>query len=140
MNERTLSIIKPDAVQRGLVGEILRRLEQAGFKLTGMKMVWLSKKLAEAFYQVHQGKPFFDGLTDFMSSGPCVAVVLEGDDVIAEYRKIMGATDPAQAEKGTIRQAFATDGRKNVVHGSDSTESARWEIDFFFNRLELPEQ
>jgi len=140
MKERTLSIIKPDGVQRGLVGEILRRLEQAGFKLTGMKMVSMSKKLAEAFYQVHQGKPFFHGLTDFMSSGPCVAVVLEGDDVIAEYRKIMGATDPAQAEKGTIRQAFATDGRKNVVHGSDSTESARWEIGFFFNRLELPEQ
>ena len=140
MKERTLSIIKPDGVQRGLVGEILRRLEQAGFKLAGMKMVRMSKNLAEAFYQVHQGKPFFDGLTDFMSSGPCVAVVLAGDNVIAEYRKIMGATDPAQAEKGTIRQAFATDGRKNVVHGSDSTESARWEIGFFFNRLELPEQ
>ena len=140
MKERTLSIIKPDGVQRGLVGEILRRLEQAGFKLAGMKMVRMSKNRAEAFYQVHQGKPFFDGLTDFMSSGPCVAVVLAGDNVIAEYRKIMGATDPAQAEKGTIRQAFATDGRKNVVHGSDSTESARWEIGFFFNRLELPEQ
>jgi nucleoside-diphosphate kinase len=137
MTERTLSIIKPDGVQRGLVGEILKRFEEAGFKLVGMKMVRLGRAQARAFYRVHEGKPFFEGLTDFMSSGPCVAVVLEGDDVIGRYREMMGATDPAQAEGGTIRKAFATDGQKNVVHGSDSPETARWEIGYFFTRFEL---
>ena len=137
MKERTLSIIKPDGVERGLVGEILKRLEQAGFKLVALKMIRMDKDLAKAFYHVHEGKPFFEGLTDFMSSGPCVALVLEGDNVIAGYREMMGATDPARADAGTIRKTFAADGRRNVVHGSDSAESARWEIGFFFNRFEL---
>lgn len=137
MTERTLSIIKPDGVRRGLVGEILKRFEEAEFKLVGMKMVHLGKAQARAFYRVHEGKSFFEGLTDFMSSGPCVAVVIEGDDVIGRYREMMGATDPVQAEAGTIRKAFATDGQKNVVHGSDSPETARWEIGYFFSRLEL---
>jgi nucleoside-diphosphate kinase len=139
MKERTLAIIKPDGVQNNLVGTVLKRLEEAGYKLVAMKMVRMTREQARAFYGVHEGKPFFEGLTDFMSSGPCVAVVLEGDNVIAGYRKMMGATDPVQAETGTIRHAFATDGRKNVVHGSDSAETAHWEIGFFFNRIELPE-
>jgi nucleoside-diphosphate kinase len=137
MRERTLSIIKPDAVRRGLVGEILRRFEGEGFSLVGMKMIRLSKADAKRFYHVHEGKPFFEGLTDFMSSGPCITIVLEADDVISRYREMMGATDPVRAATGTIRKAFATDGQKNVVHGSDSVETADWEIAYFFSSSEL---
>ena len=137
MKERTLSIIKPDGVARGLVGEVIGLLEKAGFRIIAMKMVHLSKSETEIFYAVHKGRPFYEGLVDFMCSGPSVVLVLEGQDIIARYREMMGATDPAAAEEGTIRKKFATDGRHNVVHGSDSIETAQFEIAFFFSMLEL---
>jgi nucleoside-diphosphate kinase len=137
MPERTLSIIKPDGVARGLIGEVIKRFEQAGFKIVAMKMVLLSKEQAEGFYTVHRGRSYFDGLTGFMSSGPSVVMVLEGKDVISRNRKLMGATNYEEAAEGTIRREFATDGRRNVVHGSDAPESAAFEIGYFFNALEL---
>ncbi len=137
MKERTLSIIKPDGVQRGLVGEVIKRFEKAGFKIVAMKMVHFSKEQAREFYAEHKGRSYFEGLTDFMSSGPSVAVALEGQNIISQYREIMGATDPVQAAEGTIRKAYATDGRRNVVHGSDSRETAALEIGYFFSALEL---
>lgn len=135
--ERTLSIIKPDAVARGLIGEIVKRIETKGFKIIAMKMLHMTKAQAEGFYAVHLGKPFFESLTDFMSSGPAVMMVLEGSDIIARYRDLMGATDHKQAKEGTIRREFATDIEKNVVHGSDATETAAFEISYFFNSFEL---
>jgi nucleoside-diphosphate kinase len=137
MKERTLSIVKPDGVQRGLVGEVTRRFEEAGFRLLALKMVHLSKEQAERFYYEHLGRSYFEGLIEFMISGPSVAMVLEGEDVIARSRELMGATDPKNAAEGTIRKDFATDGRRNVVHGSDSPDTAASEIGFFFNALEL---
>ena len=137
MQERTLSIIKPDAVSRGLVGEVIKRFEKAGFRILAMKMVHMSREQAEAFYAVHRGREFFEGFTAFMCSGPSVVMVLEGQDVISRNRELMGATDPKEADAGTIRHQFATDGRRNVVHGSDSPETAAFEISYFFNALEL---
>ena len=136
MIERTLSIIKPDGVARGLIGEVISRLEKAGFQIIAMKMVHLSKEEGEVFYAEHKGQPYYEGLVDFMSSGPSVVLALEGEDIIARYRKMMGATDPEKAEEGTIRKAFATDGRHNVVHGSDSPENAAREIEHFFKNLQ----
>jgi nucleoside-diphosphate kinase len=135
--ERTLSIIKPDGVSRGLIGKVIDRFESNGIKIVGMKMIHMSKKEAEGFYQVHQGKPFFESLTIFMSSGPAVVMILEGRNVIQTYRNLMGATDPKKADPGTIRKDFATDVEKNVVHGSDSPESAKFEISYFFNHFEM---
>ncbi|VBB42180.1 Nucleoside diphosphate kinase [uncultured Desulfatiglans sp.] len=135
--ERTLAIIKPDGVARQLVGTVIQRLEQEGICVAGMKMIRLTKAQAKGFYKVHEGKPFFDSVTDFMSSGPCVVMVLEGEDVIALYRKIMGATDFKKAAEGTIRRDFATDIEKNVVHGSDSPETAAFEIGYFFSAMEV---
>lgn len=137
MKERTLSIVKPDGVARGLIGEVIKRLEGAGFKIVAMKMVYMSKKQAKGFYTAHRGRSYFEGLTDFMSSGPSIAMVLEGENVIARYREMMGATNYEEAAEGTIRREFATDGRKNVVHGSDSPETAAFEISYFFGALEL---
>lgn len=137
MAERTLSIVKPDAVRRGLVGEILRRFEGAGIRIVAMRMLRLSKEEAQKFYAVHSKRPFFDSLTTFMSSGPIVAMVLEGDSVIARNRALMGATDPARAEAGTIRADFAESVEQNVVHGSDSPETADAEIRFFFSDLDI---
>lgn len=137
MAERTLSIVKPDAVRRGLVGEILRRFEGAGIRIVAMRMLRLSKEEAQKFYAVHSKRPFFDSLTTFMSSGPIVAMVLEGDSVIARNRALMGATDPARAESGTIRADFAESVEQNVVHGSDSPETADAEIRFFFSDLDI---
>jgi nucleoside-diphosphate kinase len=137
MQERTLSIIKPDAVSRGLVGEVIKRFEKAGFRIIAMKMVHMSREQAEAFYAVHRGREFFEGFTAFMCSGPSVVMVLEGENVIRRNRELMGATDPKEADAGTIRHQFATDGRRNVVHGSDSPETAAFEISYFFNALEL---
>ena len=137
MEERTLSIIKPDGVSRNLIGEVVNRIEKAGLKITAMKMIRMSKEQAKGFYKVHEGKPFFESLTDFMSSGPCVVMILEGDSAITTYRKLMGATDYTKAEEGTIRRAFATDIEKNVVHGSDSESSADFEINYFFSTLEM---
>ncbi len=135
--QRTLSIIKPDAVSRGLIGEVIKRLEKNDLKIVAMKMVHMTKAEAQGFYAVHQDKPFFDSLTDFMSSGPAVVMVLAGDDAIARYRELMGATNYKEAAPGTIRADFATDIEKNIVHGSDAPETATVEISYFFNSLEL---
>ena len=137
MKERALSIIKPDAVARGLIGEVIKRFEQAAFKIIAMKMVHMSKEQAKEFYAVHRGRDFFEGFTDFMCSGPSVVMVLEAEDVIARNRELMGATNYEEAAEGTIRREFATDGRRNVVHGSDSQETAAFEINYFFNALDL---
>jgi nucleoside-diphosphate kinase len=137
MIERTLSIIKPDGVSKGLIGAVVARLEREGLKIVAMKMIRMSKTQAKGFYKVHQGKPFFDSVTDFMSSGPCVVMILEGEEGISRYRKLMGATNYKDAAEGTIRRDFATDIEKNVVHGSDSVETAEYEINYFFNALEL---
>jgi nucleoside-diphosphate kinase len=135
--ERTLAIIKPDGVARGIIGEVIKRLESNDFKIMAMKMVHLTKKQAEGFYAVHQGKPFFESLTDFMSSGPAVLMILEGEKVIARYRELMGATNYREAAEGTIRKEFATDIEKNVVHGSDAPDTAVFEMAYFFNHLEI---
>ncbi len=135
--ERTLAIIKPDAVSRNLIGKIVSMIEEAGIRIVAMKMLKLTKEQAKGFYHVHKGKPFFDSLTDFMSSGPIVVMVLEGDNVISRWRELMGATDPAKAGEGTIRRMFGLDVEKNSVHGSDSPESAKYEISYFFNSLEI---
>ncbi len=135
--ESTLSIIKPDGVARGLVGEVIRRFEGAGIKIAAMKMIHMSKQEAEGFYAVHKDKPFFDSLTDFMSSGPIVVMVLKGENVIKKNRELMGATNFKEAAPGTIRADFATDIEKNVVHGSDAPETAATEIAYFFSQLEI---
>ena len=135
--ERTLSIVKPDGVVRGLIGEVIRRFERDGLKVVAMKMVRLTKAQAQEFYHVHRERPLFDSLTDFMSSGPAVVMVLEGENVIARNRELMGATDYRQAAEGTIRRDFATDIERNIVHGSDAPETASFEISFFFNELEI---
>ncbi len=138
--EQTLTIIKPDAVQRNLTGTILARLEAEGFVVLGMKMVYLSKGDAERFYNEHRERPFFDSLTAFMSSGPAVPVVLQRADAIDTLRKVMGATNPAEADEGTIRKAYALDIEKNSIHGSDSPASAAREIPFFFNGFEYQDR
>lgn len=135
--ERTLSIIKPDGVAKGLIGEVARRFEKNGIRIAAMKMIHMTKKQAQGFYAVHRERPFFDSVTDFMSSEPCVVMVLEGDNVIARNRELMGATNPEDAAEGTIRKDFATDIEKNVVHGSDAPETAAFEIGYFFNGLEI---
>ncbi len=138
MMEKTLSIIKPDGVLRNLIGDVIGRLEKEGLKISAMKMIQMSKTQAKGFYKVHEGKPFFESVTDFMSSGPCVVMILEGENVIVRYRELMGATNYKDAAEGTIRRDFATDIEKNVVHGSDSPENADIEINYFFNALEIP--
>ena len=135
--ERTLSIIKPDGVAKNVIGEVIKRFETDGIKIATMKMIQLSKTQAKGFYAVHKDRPFFDSLTDFMTSGPIVVMVLEGENVIAKNRKLMGATNFKEAEEGTIRKDYATDIEKNVVHGSDAPETAAFEIGYFFNALEI---
>ena len=135
--ERTLSIIKPDGVARGLIGEVIQRLEQNSIQIIAMKMIHMNHDRACGFYAVHKERPFFDSLTEFMSSGPCVVMVLEGENIIARYRELMGATNYKEAAEGTIRRDFATDIEKNVVHGSDAPETAAFEINYFFNRFEI---
>lgn len=135
--ERTLSIIKPDGVAKGLIGEVIKRFEKAGLRIVAMKMIWMSKKEAEGFYAVHRGKSFYDSLTNFMSSGPCVVMVLEGPQAISKNRELMGATNPKEAAPGTIRREFASSIEQNIVHGSDAPETAAFEIGYFFNALEI---
>ena len=135
MIERTLAIIKPDAVSRSLIGEVIKRYEQKGFRILAMKMMRLSKKEAEGFYEVHRSRPFFDDLTDFMASGPVVVMLLEGEEVIKRHRELMGETDPRQAGPGTLRGDFGTDIQHNVVHGSDSQTTATFEIKYFFPEM-----
>ncbi|KAF0123211.1 MAG: nucleoside diphosphate kinase, partial [bacterium] len=127
----------PDGVKKGVIGEVIKRFENNGLRVVAMKMLWMDKKEAEGFYDVHKDKGFYDSLTDFMSSGPAVVMVLEGENAIAKNRQIMGATNPANAEEGTIRKAFASGIERNIVHGSDSPETATFEIAYFFNALEI---
>ncbi|MDG2945464.1 nucleoside-diphosphate kinase [Bisgaard Taxon 10/6] len=135
--ERTLSIIKPDAVERHLIGQILARFEQSGFRIAAIKMLHLTKPQAEGFYAEHQGKPFFDGLVEYMTSAPVVVSVLAKENAVKDYRTLIGATDPAQAAEGTIRKDFAESRQRNSVHGSDSVESAVREIAYFFVDTEI---
>ena len=136
--ERTLTIIKPDAVRKGAAGAILARLQEEGFRIVAVRQRHLSKREAEGFYHVHRERPFFGELTDFMSSGPCVPTVLERDGAIARLREVMGATDPAKASDGTIRKAFGAKVGENAIHGSDSPASAREEISYYFAGIDLP--
>jgi len=138
LSERTFSIIKPDAVQAGNAGAILTRLEQAGFRIVGLRLRRLTRAEAEGFYHVHAARPFFGALCEFMSSGPCVTLVLERENAIAHLREIMGATNPANAAAGTIRKDFAASIERNAIHGSDAPETARFEIGYFFPGIELP--
>lgn len=135
--EQTLAIVKPDAVRKKLVGEIISRLERAGFALVAMRMVHLTKAEAEGFYAVHRSKGFFPSLTEFMSSGECVPMILEAENAINKLRDLMGATDPAQAAPGTIRREFADSIGENIIHGSDGLETAAFEISYFFPGHEL---
>jgi nucleoside-diphosphate kinase len=133
----TLAIVKPDAVAAGNIGAIINKFEAAGFKVRALRLVNLSKADAEKFYEVHKERPFYGSLTDFMSSGPCVPVCLEGENAVPKLRELMGATDPAKADEGTIRKQFATSIEANAVHGSDSPENAKIELAFFFRGLDL---
>ena len=135
--ERTLAIIKPDAVDRKCAGRILTRIEEEKFRIVAMRMERLSREKAEGFYAVHRERPFFNDLTAFMSSGPCIAMVLEAEGAIAKWREIMGATDPAKAADGTIRKLFATNIERNASHGSDAPETAATEIAYFFGGIDL---
>ena len=137
MRERTFSIIKPDAMKARQGGEILARLEKAGFEVVALRLRRLSRAEAEGFYHVHRERPFFRSLTEFMSSGPCITMVLEGENAIARLREIMGATDPAKAAPGTIRRDLASSIEANCIHGSDGPETARFEIGYFFPGIEL---
>ena len=135
--ERTFAIIKPDAVRKGVAGRILARIEEAGFDVRGLRMIRMSKAEAEGFYYVHRERPFFAGLTDFMSSGPCVVMCLEAPDAIKKWRDLMGATDPAKAADGTLRKEFGASIDNNATHGSDAPETAAFELGYFFRGMEL---
>ena len=135
--QRTFSIIKPDAVAKGATGDILRTLQEKNFRIIGMKMLEITKQQAEGFYAVHAGRPFFDSLTTFMSSGPIVVLALEKNNAIADLRKLMGATNPANAEAGTIRKKWADNIERNAIHGSDADDTARFELSYFFAGYEL---
>ena len=135
--ERTLAIIKPDGVRKNLVGEVIRRIQEAGFIVRALKMVRLTKGEAEGFYEVHRGRPFFEELTTFMSSGPCVPMVLEKENAVADYRTLIGATNPEEADEGTIRRDFADSVGENIVHGSDSVENGIKEANYFFPEHEI---
>ncbi|GBE36997.1 nucleoside diphosphate kinase [bacterium BMS3Bbin07] len=135
--ERTLSIVKPDGVKKNLVGEVVGRFEKNGLRVAALKMIRLSRDEAKGFYIVHKERPFYESLTDFMSEGPIVVMVLEGEDAIAKVRGIMGATNPKEAAPGTIRADLASDIERNIVHGSDSPESVKYEIGYFFSSLEM---
>ncbi|MGE5314537.1 MAG: nucleoside-diphosphate kinase [Acidobacteriota bacterium] len=135
--ERTLCIMKPDCVRKNLQGEVLARIQKAGFRVKGMKQIQMTKRMAEGFYAIHTGKPFFEGLVQFMTSGPCVPVALEKENAVADYRALIGATDPAKAEPGTVRRDFADSVGENIVHGSDSAENGVIEVAYFFSESEL---
>ncbi|HVZ22054.1 MAG TPA: nucleoside-diphosphate kinase [Vicinamibacterales bacterium] len=137
MPQRTLAIIKPDAVARRLAGRILQRVEDAGFSIRAMRRLHLSRQQAEGFYDVHRARPFFASLTEFMSSGPCIVLVLEADDAIKKWRTLMGATDPAKADAGTLRKEFAESIERNATHGSDAPDTAAYEIGYFFSGIDL---
>jgi nucleoside-diphosphate kinase len=135
--ERTLAILKPDCVRKNLQGEVLTKIQKAGFKVLAMKQIRMTKETAGGFYAVHKGRPFYDGLVEFMSSGPCVPIALEKTNAVADFRTLIGATDPAQADPGTIRKLYADNKGENIVHGSDSPENGCIEVAFFFSESEL---
>jgi nucleoside-diphosphate kinase len=135
--ERTLAIVKPDGVERRVAGRVLARIEEEGFEIVALRLVRMSRREAEGFYAVHRDKPFFNDLTAFMSSGPALVMVLQADNAIARWREVMGATDPAHAEEGTLRKQFATNIERNVVHGSDAPETAATETAYFFPGIDL---
>jgi len=135
--QRTFAIIKPDAVRKQVAGQILARIEAEGFAVRALRMVHMSKAEAEGFYHVHRERPFFGGLTDFMSSGPCIVLCLEAPEAIRKWRDLMGATDPAKADEGTLRRQFGTSIDNNATHGSDAPETAAFELGYFFRGLEL---
>lgn len=137
--ERTLAILKPDCVRKNLTGEVITRIEKAGFRIIAMKKIRLNKVTAGGFYAVHKGKGFYDELVQFMSSGPCVPMVLEKENAISDFRKLIGATDPKEAEEGTIRKLYADNKGENIVHGSDSIENGKMEIAYFFSDKEILE-
>lgn len=139
MGNKTLAIIKPDAVSDGYIGEIISMITKAGFKIKAMKMVHLTVNQAKSFYEVHKERPFYNDLVEYMTSGPCVPIALEKENAVEDYRKLIGATDPAQAEEGTVRKLYARNKQFNAVHGSDSDENAEKEVTFFFSRQELLE-
>lgn len=137
MSNKTLAIIKPDAVKKKYIGQIITKITESGFKIKAIKMVHLTKSSAEGFYEVHKGRPFYKDLVDFMTSGPCIPITLEKENAVADFRKLIGATDPAEAEKGTIRKLYAANKGENAIHGSDSDENAAIEIRHFFSRNEI---
>jgi nucleoside-diphosphate kinase len=137
MNEQTLAIVKPDGVSRNLIGEIIRRIESSGLAVKALKMAHLSKRQAEGFYAVHKARPFFDSLTSFMSEGPVVLMILGGENAIQAWRDLMGATDPAKAQQGTIRKDFGVSIERNTTHGSDAPETAAFETRYFFGEIEV---
>ena len=137
MLQRTLAIVKPDGVQKGVAGQVIARIETEGFRIVAMRLHHLSRAEAEGFYAVHKERPFFKDLVSFMTSGPAILMCLERDNAIAHWREVMGATDPAKAAPGTIRKLFAANIEKNVSHGSDAPETAAFEIGYFFNNLEI---
>lgn len=139
MSNKTLAILKPDCVRKELVGKVIAQIQNAGFKIIGLKMVRLSVDSAKGFYEIHKERPFFKDLIVYMTSGPCVPIVLEKENAVEEFRKLIGATDPVKAEEGTIRRLYATNIQENIVHGSDSDENAQKEISHFFSRKELLE-
>ncbi len=135
--ERTLAILKPDCVRKNLIGDVIKQITDAGFRVRGMRMVWLSKETAGGFYEVHRERPFFNDLVAFMSSGPCVPIVLEKENAVADFRTLIGATDPAEAADGTVRKLYADSKGENIVHGSDSVENAAIEIGYYFAGRDL---
>lgn len=139
MTNRSLAILKPDCVRKQLIGNVISHIQKAGFRVLGLKMVRLTEDSAKGFYEVHKERPFFNDLIKYMTSGPCVPIVLEKENAVEEFRKLIGATDPAKAEEGTIRKLYADNIQENIVHGSDSNENALKEISHFFSRKELLE-
>jgi nucleoside-diphosphate kinase len=137
LNNRTLAILKPDAVRKNLIGQIITKITEAGFKIKALKMVRLTNDSAGGFYEIHKQRPFYNDLITYMTSGPCVPIALEKENAVADFRKLIGATDPTQAEEGTIRKLYAANKAENAVHGSDSDENAAIEILHFFSRNEL---
>lgn len=139
MSNRTLAILKPDCVEKNLIGKVVTYIQEAGFKVIGMKMVRLTKDSAGGFYEIHKERPFYNDLLEYMTSGPCVPIALEKENAVEDFRKLIGATDPSKAEDGTIRKMYADNIERNIVHGSDSDENAAKEISHFFTRKELLE-
>lgn len=137
MNNRTLAILKPDCVRKNLIGKVVAQIQEAGFKVRGLKMVRLTEDSAKGFYEIHKERPFFNDLIKYMTSGPCVPIALERENAVEEFRKLIGATDPTKAAEGTIRKLYAENIQENIVHGSDSDENAAKEISHFFGRKEL---